>query len=166
MVRSRRKQVSIPVNSLPEQSKASTEMGLWPDGGQKPQALRVRNREQAITVPLSELDAVIDCPPMSPVPAAPEWLLGVAAYKGALLPVVDLAVACGDRVSAAGKPGDQLLLVEAGLHRFAFSVDAIISQTPDSLPSDGSAISLRALVAQLLGTAPAGNPCSAEPIAR
>ncbi len=141
-------------------------MGLWPDAAQAPQALRVRNHEQVRTVPLSELDAVIDCPPMSSVPAAPEWLLGVAAYKGALLPVVDLAVACGDRVSAASEAGDRLLLVEAGLHRLAFSVDAILSQAPDSMSSDGSAISLRVLAAQLLNTAPAGTPYAVEPIAQ
>lgn len=141
-------------------------MGLWPDSGQQPQALRVRNRDQIRTVPLSELDAVIDCPPMSSVPASPEWLLGVAAYEGALLPVVDLAVACGDRVSAASEPGERLLLVEAGPHRLAFSVDAILSQTPDAIPGGDSATSLRVLAARLIGTAHAGNTYSGEPTAR
>ncbi|MDX1528407.1 MAG: chemotaxis protein CheW, partial [Gammaproteobacteria bacterium] len=75
-------------------------------------------------MPLSELDAVIECPPITPVPAAPEWLLGVAAYKGAPLSVIDLAAACGERAPPAPAGGKRLLLVEAGRHRVAFSVDA------------------------------------------
>lgn len=140
-------------------------MALWPAAGRTPQALRVRTRDQDRTVPLSELDAVIDRPPLTSVPAAPAWLLGVAAYKGALLSVVDLATACGERNSAGRDSGERLLLVETGPHRVAFSVDAILSRTPDPIPGDGSVVALRALAARLLGTAPAGPLDSAEPMA-
>jgi chemotaxis signal transduction protein len=154
------------VNSEREQKVVSTAMGLRPGVERTLQALRVRNRSRNRTVPLSELDAVIDCPPMTSVPAAPEWLLGVAAYKGALLPVVDLAAACGDEGHAAREPGERLLLVDSGVHRVAFSVDEILSRAPDEIPSDEPTIALRALAAKLLVTAPGGNLESAEPTAR
>lgn len=130
-------------------------MGLRSDADRTPGSLRVRNRDQIRTVPLTELDALIECPPLTPVPAAPEWLLGVAAYDGALLSVIDLGAACGDRGSASREPGERLLLVETGVHRLAFSVDEILSQAVDSTPNDGSVIALRLLAAQLLGAAPA-----------
>ena len=142
------------MNSKPEQHNASTAMGLWPDAGKKPQALRVRSRDQDRTVPLSELDAVIECPPITPVPAAPEWLLGVAAYKGAPLSVIDLAAACGECGSASPAGSKRLLLVEAGRHRVGFSVDAIVSNSAEPSPGDGSEIALRALAVRLLGVAP------------
>lgn len=157
------RQANTPVSSEPEQTAAPTVKGLWPDAGAPPHALRVRSRGQDRTVPLPELDEVIACPPIARVPAAPSWLLGVAAYEGGLLPVVDLAAACGDPGSAAGQPGDRLLLVEIGVHRIAFSVDAIVSQAPDPLPGDGSPIALRALAAKLLGAAPGGHLARAEP---
>lgn len=113
-------------------------------------------------MPLSELDAVIECPPITPVPAAPGWLLGVAAYKGAPLSVIDLAAACGEREPAALTAGERLLLVEAGRHRVAFSVDAIVSQTAEPSPGDGSEIALRALAARLLGVAPTARPDEAD----
>ncbi len=142
------------MNSEREQIKASTAIGPRPDADRTPRALQVRNRDQIRTVPLRELDALIECPPITSVPAAPEWLLGVAAYDGALLSVIDLAAACGDGGSAAREPGERLLLVETGVHRVAFSVDEILSQAADSPPNDGSVIALRLLAAQLLGAAP------------
>ncbi len=138
-------------------------MGLWPDAGRTPQALRVRSRNQDRTVPLSELDAVIECPPITPVPAAPGWLLGVATYKGAPLSVIDLAAACGERAPAAAAGGKRLLLVEAGRHRVAFSVDAIVSHAAEPSPGDGSEIALRALAARLLGVMPIARPEQADP---
>jgi chemotaxis protein histidine kinase CheA len=130
-------------------------MGLRSDADRTPGSLQVRNRDQIRTVPLTELDALIECPPLTSVPAAPEWLLGVAAYDGALLSVIDLGAACGDRGPAAREPGERLLLVETGVHRLAFSVDEILSQAVDSTPNDGSVIALRLLAKQLLGAAPA-----------
>ncbi len=133
-------------------------MGLWPDAGRNPQALRVRSGNQDRTVPLSELDAVIECPPLTPVPAAPAWLLGLAAYKGAPLSVIDLAAACGEQEPATPTGGKRLLLVETGRHRVAFSVDAIVSQAAEPIPGDGTEIALRALAARLLGAAPNAPP--------
>lgn len=133
-------------------------MGLWSEANGTPQALRVRNRDRNRVVPLSELDAVIDCPPVTSVPAAPEWLLGVAAYQGALLPVVDLAAACGGDGSTARKPGERLLLVEFGAHRIAYSVEAILSRSPEPMPNDAPTIALRPLAAKLLGSAPDARP--------
>ena len=151
------------MNPEPEQRTASTATAPRSDADPMPQALRVRNRDRDRTVPLSQLDAVIDRPPMTAVPAAPEWLLGVAAYKGALLPVVDLAAACGDEGSAPREPGERLLLVETGVHRVAFSVEAILSHASEPIAGDDSTVALRMLAASLLGTAPAGNPGSAGP---
>lgn len=131
--------------------------------GRVPPALRVRTRDRDRAVLLSELDAVIECPPLASVPAAPEWLMGVGAYKGTLLSVVDLATACGAPRSAAPDPGARLLLVEIGAHRIAFSVEAILSQTAYSIPRDGSAIALRDIAARLLAAAPGGSSDSAGP---
>jgi hypothetical protein len=102
---------------------------------------------------------------MTSVPKAPEWLLGVAAHEGALLPVVDLAVACGD-AGSAGEPGERLLLVETGVHRVAFSVDAILSRDPQPMPDEGSAMGLRRLAAKLLGGASEAGPDPFEPAAK
>lgn len=161
MDRWRRTQVSIPVNSDPDQSKALTAMGLWPDAGQTTRALRVRNRDRERIVPLSELDAVIECPPVTPVPAAPGWLLGVAAHKGALLSVIDLGTACGDP-GVGLEPGERLLLVETAAHRLAFSVDAILSESTDAKSGDGAGLALRALASRLLGAEPVGGSGLAE----
>ena len=133
-------------------------MGLWPDAGRVLQALRVRSRNRDLTVPLSELDAVIECPPITPVPAAPGWLLGLAAYKGAPLSVIDLAAACGEQKPASPAGGKRLLLVKAGGHRVAFCVDAIVSQAAEPIPGDGTEIALRALAARLLSAAPNARP--------
>lgn len=149
-------QVNAPVNSKPENISVPPATGLPPDAGQSAGVLRVRMGGRDRAVPLSELDAVIDRPAISRVPAAPDWLMGVAGYKGGLLPVVDLAAASGEPQAAAPKPGIRLLLVEAAAHRIAFSVDDILAQDLDPPPDDTAApIALRALVARLIGAAPA-----------
>ncbi|MDH3414356.1 MAG: chemotaxis protein CheW [Gammaproteobacteria bacterium] len=141
------------MNSKPEKFAAPTAAGAPTDVD----PLRVRLSGRNRVVPLTELDAVIDCPALSQVPAAPVWLLGVAGYKGRLLPVVDLATVCGDAGAMAPTPGRRLLLLESAVHQLAFSVDEILSQTFDESPgNDSPPIPLRALAAQLLGTAPAG----------
>ena len=120
----------------------------------QPVSLTVRAGDREWSVALTELDAVIECPPVTVVPAAPRWLIGVAAYEGRLLPVVDLA-ACLDQTDAA-PPGPRLLLVESGAHRIGFSVAEILSE---SSPDPAAAITpagLRALAAELLKSSRSG----------
>ena len=156
-------QVNTPVNPT-EQIAAATGLG-GPTGAASPvQVLRVRTRNGNRSVPLTELDGVIECPPTSPVPAAPTWLLGVAAYKGGLMSVVDLAAACGDETNTPRRPADRLLLVETGLNRIAYSVDAILSQDPETPDGSAPAVALRALSARLISIAlPAGQSGTVAP---
>lgn len=139
-----------------------------PGADRQTRALQVRmgdDRDGAI--PLSELDAVIECPPVSAVPAAPQWLLGVAAYQGRLLPVVDLAALAGDAGGKVANPDRRVLLVEAGVHCIAFSVAGIRSEILDELQDDVPQIALRALAARLLGAPPNGHLVpGTEPTAR
>ncbi len=141
------------MNSKPEKFAAPSAAGTPSDVD----PLRVRMSGRNRFVSHTELDAVIDCPALSKVPAAPVWLLGVAEYKGRLLPVVDLATVSGDAGTTAPTPGRRLLLLESAVQQLAFSVDEVLSQTFDESPgNDSPPIPLRALAAQLLGTAPAG----------
>lgn len=141
-----------------EQSAAVTATGGWPGAASSPvQVLRVRDRDAERNVPLTELDGVIECPPVTPVPAAPAWLLGVATHKGSLMPIVDLSAACGEAQTHSRRPADRLLLVETGIHRIAFSVDAILSQGPETAADHIPTVKLRALSAHLIDSAfPAG----------
>lgn len=148
----RRKQVDTRVSSKPGPVASSTVAGLWPDADPPHRFLTVRSKGRDRPVPLSELDAIIDCPPISSVPAAPRWLLGVAAYRGALLSVVDLATACGDSTETDDKAGDRLLLVESGIQRIGFSVDAILNNERDDHGVNGTPLALRALAAKLLSS--------------
>lgn len=151
------------MNSKPEKLAAPSAAGAPTDVDR----LRVRINGRNRVVPLTELDAVIDCPALSQVPAAPAWLLGVAEYKGRLLPVVDLATVSGDAGATAPTPGRQLLLLESAVQQLAFSVDEILSQAFDESPgNDSPPIPLRELAAQLVGNATASRRESrTEPMA-
>lgn len=113
--------------------------------------MRVRAGVSELAIPLSELDAVIECPPLAPVPSAPPWLVGVGGRKGRVLPVADLGLLLdghGDR--GAASTGDRLLLVESGAHLVAFAVSRILSESLAEPSGGAPQIALRALAARLL----------------
>jgi chemotaxis signal transduction protein len=52
-------------------------------------------------VALDRVREVVAAAPVSPVPGAPPWLLGVANLRGSVLPVIDTARALGEAVGTA-----------------------------------------------------------------
>ncbi len=154
--RLRREQGNGLVESQTEQAAAPRETPSTAGAGQKAGELRVRAGERELCIPLTELDAVIECPPLTRVPAGPAWLVGVAGRKGKLLPVADLGALVSEGARAPSTPGPRLLLVESGAHLLAFSVDEILSESLDAPPGDAPATALRDLAERLLESPPTG----------
>ena len=61
--------------------------------------------------------------PITPVPAAPPWLKGLASLRGSVLPVVDLAVLGGIDVSSVPRP--YLLVLGRGENAIAILIDGL-----------------------------------------
>lgn len=55
----------------------------------------LRLGEGRYVVPRSEIREVLQNPPLTRVPGANPWLLGLANVRGQLIPIVDLKVLCG-----------------------------------------------------------------------
>ncbi len=75
--------------------------------------------------------------PISPVPGAPDWLLGAWGYLGRVLSVVDLARLSG--WGAVARPVNVLLLVELGKELLAIAGDRDLGDARIPAPdrSDG-----------------------------
>lgn len=75
--------------------------------------------------------------PISPVPGAPDWILGAWGYLGRVVSVVDLARMTG--WGAVGRPVGVIMLVELGRELLAIAADKDLGEhrivTPDR--SDG-----------------------------
>lgn len=65
---------------------------------------------------------------LTPVPTAPPILDGVVNFKGAIVPVLSLAVALG-AARRAVQPGDTLVLIDVDGTRVALGVDRIDAVT-------------------------------------
>ena len=91
--------------------------------------VRVRAGGRSYRVAMSEVSAVVDCPLLSAVPWGPEWLIGVGAIDGRVIPVVDLTSASGDTSDAAADPGERILVVELGGHLLGFAVTEVTDET-------------------------------------
>ena len=75
--------------------------------------------------------------PISPVPGAPDWILGGWGYLGRVVSVVDLARLSG--WGAVKRPVGVILLVELGRELLALAADSELGDTrvPAPLRSDG-----------------------------
>lgn len=114
--------------------------------------LWVRAGSQDFCLWMSEVDAVRDCPPLTPVPGAPAWLMGVGGHRGRLLPVVDLAAAQGGSAMPPKGSIGKLLMVDIGAHRLAFRVSEV-SMEGASVPTGATPLAIRTVAARLLGEA-------------
>ncbi len=123
--------------------------------------MRVRAGGRSYRVAMSELDAVVDCPPLSAVPWGPDWLIGVGALDGRVIPVVDLASASGDTSDAAADAGERILVTELGGHLLGFAVTEVTDATDVADAGEvAPQLALRALARCLLKAA---TPQSSEP---
>jgi chemotaxis signal transduction protein len=124
-------------------------------------AVRVRAGGRSYRVAMSELDAVVDCPPLSRVPWGPDWLIGVGGLDGRMISVVDLASASGDTSDAAADAGERILVTELGGHLLGFAVTEVTDATDVADAGEvAPQLALRALARCLLKAA---TPQSSEP---
>jgi chemotaxis signal transduction protein len=93
-----------------------------------PRALAVQCGALRVALPHGWARAAVDCPDLTPVPRAPDWLVGAANIDGEITPVVDLAAWCGAgdmtdvsrrdlRLLLGGHGSDALALLFNGLPR-------------------------------------------------
>ncbi len=71
--------------------------------------------------------------PISPVPGAPDWLLGAWGYLGRVVSVVDVARMTG--WGAVTRPVGVILLVELGRELLAIAADKDLGETRVSAPA-------------------------------
>ncbi|MEN4904603.1 chemotaxis protein CheW [Luteimonas sp. TWI1416] len=117
------------VVGLPEQLDAP---GLWRGVG-----YRVGRRLLASA--FDEVVEILAMPPVTPVPGAQPWMLGVGNVRGALLPIVDLRQFLEGEPSAR-QDGQRMLLVRQPGGDVAVTIDALLGQRSfleqDQVPPD------------------------------
>lgn len=96
---------------------------LFDDDAEIPQALLVRVAGERLAIPLSSIRAVMRGRRTVRLPGAPAWVAGLAAVRGALLPVAILSA------RASGVPNgmapDWLVLADHGSRSALLAVDAV-----------------------------------------
>ncbi len=71
-------------------------------------ALVARVSDEVFALPLSAVTEAVDAPEVTPVPLAPDGVLGQCVHRGALLPVLDPRVLLG--TARSGGPGTLLVM--------------------------------------------------------
>lgn len=113
---------------------------------------------QPLALPLEQLAGVVAPGPLQPLPHAAAWVLGVTAWRGRAITVIDLARLVG---AGSGTAGKWLMLEWQGqwLAVAVSEVGAIITATPEP----GEAALLPAELAPLCAAGPLiGTPQCAE----
>lgn len=87
-----------------------------------------------LALPAAALEGIQPCVPLTRVPRAPEWLLGMASLRGAPVPVVSLARLLG-REEAPPGPAARLVLLRGATPR-ALSVEAVLGLADGEAPLD------------------------------
>lgn len=95
------------------------------DPGQTWTGLACRLRQRWLVVPQSEVSEVVPPPPLTRVPGARSFLLGIANVRGVLLPVTDLAQLI-DEPPAAPDRDQRLLVLNSERIPAAFLVDEVL----------------------------------------
>jgi chemotaxis signal transduction protein len=86
---------------------------------------------------LDQVRVVVPAAELAPLPAAPEWLLGLLALRGRSIPVIDLATRLGANERRLD-PNDLFVVTETNGRELAFvvqRVDGVTSVKRDSLES-------------------------------
>lgn len=83
--------------------------------------------EQWLLFPQVDLDAVIPCPPVSPIPGTRSFVLGIASWQGVLLPVLSGVQLCGYPARGATGKGHALVVRRRGFH-FALAISELRGQ--------------------------------------
>lgn len=115
---------------VPEQLDAP---GLW-------RGIGFRLGDFRLVAAFSEVMEIISMPPLTPVPGAEHWLLGIANLRSNLLPVVDLKqFLAGDRTVQLGST--RALVIRQSGGNVAVLIDELYGQRnfveSQSAPSDG-----------------------------
>jgi chemotaxis signal transduction protein len=76
------------------------------DGSERPRALVALLGHLPVALPAELVQSVVRPGPVTPVPGAAGWLLGVTAVRGRVLAVGDLAALAGAAPGAAGRGGE------------------------------------------------------------
>ena len=80
--------------------------------------------EQRLLFSQAELDAVIPCPPVSPIPGTRDFVLGIASWQGVLMPVLSGERLCEQALGSGAGRAHALVLRRRGFH-FALTVSAL-----------------------------------------
>ncbi len=84
--------------------------------------LRVRSGEEEYALPVEDVREIAPLGPVSPVPGAPDEVLGVWNLRGEVLAVIDLAAALG----IAGGEASRIVVAEQGDLRAGIVVDEVV----------------------------------------
>ncbi|KLI99645.1 chemotaxis protein CheW [Luteimonas sp. FCS-9] len=117
------------VAGLPEQLDAP---GLWRGVG-------YRIGRRLLASAFDEVVEILPMPPVTPVPGAQPWMLGVGNVRGALLPIVDLRQFLEGERSVL-QDGQRVLLVRQPGGDVAVTIDELFGQRSfleaDAVPAD------------------------------
>ncbi|MEM1112857.1 MAG: chemotaxis protein CheW [Pseudomonadota bacterium] len=71
-----------------------------------------------------ELEEIMETPPLTPIPGTKPWVLGVAAYRGGLLPIISGDVLFRQQ-PYSGRVRDHCMVVQRPGYYFAITLSAI-----------------------------------------
>ncbi|MFC4167912.1 chemotaxis protein CheW [Teichococcus aestuarii] len=111
---------------------------------QDARVLACRAGGERLTLPAVALEGIQPCVPLTRVPRAPEWLLGMASLRGAPVPVVSLARLLGREEAPPGRAA-RLVLLRGGTP-LALSVEAVLGLADGEAPLDLAALLARAVM--------------------
>lgn len=94
-----------PVAGAMGSAEANSEAGVPPlaDVPPEKQYCLFRGGWQRFCMSVLEIEEVVEWPEITPVPLAPDFLLGIFNFRGAIVPVLDVAGDCGPRFDSAVK---------------------------------------------------------------
>lgn len=102
--------------------------------------LTIAGRRTALRAP--EVHSVVELEKVSPVPRAPEFVLGLTALRSAAMTVIDCARALGLASKSADPRGRRAAVIEAHDHLYALlvdDVDDVVESNTAPVPVPGDA---------------------------
>ena len=101
-----------------------TEPDPWGVHGTEPWYFRVRLLGSRFAFPAPLATEVVRLGPMTRLPGAPSFLLGVFQHRGEVLPVLDVAQLVGESPTPLGE-AVRVVIVQSGPYRLALVADGI-----------------------------------------
>jgi len=99
-----------------------------------------RAGEKILNIPVDNLLEITELTEIVPLPGAPDYLSGIAHYRGMAVPVLDIGSIVGNEESSG--PGKWLLVLKVGEDLLGFSV----MEMPDlGTTQEGESLDVRAL---------------------